>query len=105
MPPISAETPDLSIIMLTVRGREVDRVMGFELGADDYVTKPFSLREIVVRVKVGLRRKGANGVQAIKRFRDIEINLRSRRVLKRGREVLLTRKDFDILELLVRREG
>ena len=99
------ETPDLWIIMLTVRGREVDRVMGFELGADDYVTKPFSLREIVARVKVGLRRKGSTGVQAIKRFRDIEINLRSRRVLKRGREVLLTRKEFDILELLVRRGG
>src|SRR5215213_823451 len=53
------ERPDLWIIMLTVRGQEADRVTGFEAGADDYVTKPFSLRELVGRIKVGLRR--ANG--------------------------------------------
>jgi two-component system alkaline phosphatase synthesis response regulator PhoP len=102
---LRSEMPDLWIIMLTVRGQEVDRVMGLELGADDYVTKPFSLRELVARVKVGLRRKGMNGAQPIKRFGDIEINLPARRVLKNGHEVPLTRKEFDILALLVRREG
>ena len=102
---LRAEMPDLWIIMLTVRGQEVDRVMGLELGADDYVTKPFSLRELVARIKVGLRRRGNNGAQTIKRFGDIEINLLARGVFKNGLVVPLTRKEFDILALLVRREG
>src|SRR5947207_1700093 len=66
------EMPDLWIIMVTVRGDEVDRVMGLELGADDYVTKPFSLREIVGRVKVGLRRQSRNAAQPVYRFGDVE---------------------------------
>ena len=99
------EMPEMWIIMLTVRGQEVDRVMGLEMGADDYVTKPFSLRELVARVKVGLRRQGSKGAQAIHSLADIEIDLLSHRVLKNGVEVALTRKEFEILELLVRRAG
>ena len=102
---LRAEIPELWIIMLTVRAQEVDRVMGLELGADDYVTKPFSLRELVARVKVGLRRKGNNRARPVKRFGGLEINLPARRVVKNGREVPLTRKEFDILALLVGREG
>ncbi|MCI0489850.1 MAG: response regulator transcription factor [Blastocatellia bacterium] len=102
---LRAEMPAMWIIMLTVRGQEVDRVMGLELGADDYVTKPFSLREIVARVKVGLRRKGSANARAIYRFGRIEIDLRSHRVLNKGREVALTRKEFEILEMMAERAG
>jgi DNA-binding response OmpR family regulator len=94
---------DLWIIMLTVRGQEADRVRGLELGADDYVTKPFSLRELVARVKVGLRHGGATRVRSVHTFGDVEIDLRARRVLRAGAEVSLTRKEFQILELLLRR--
>jgi DNA-binding response OmpR family regulator len=99
------DMPDLWIIILTVRGQEVDRVMGLELGADDYVTKPFSLRELVARVKVGLRRQQGKGEQPLYQFGDIEIDRRAHRVLKSGKEVALTHKEFAMLELLVRRAG
>lgn len=99
------ERPDLWIIILTVRGQEADRVTGFEVGADDYVTKPFSLRELVGRIKVGLRR--ANGTEPGRRyaFGDIEVDLGAHTVLKGGAELQLTPKEFEILELLIRRAG
>jgi DNA-binding response OmpR family regulator len=97
--------PDLWIIIMSVRGEEVDRVMGLELGADDYVTKPFSLREMVARVKVGLRRVNHKATQPKCRFGDVEIDPRAHRVTKRGREVSLTRSEFKILELLTARPG
>jgi two-component system alkaline phosphatase synthesis response regulator PhoP len=96
--------PEMWIIMMTIRGQEVDRVMGLELGADDYVTKPFSLRELVARIKVGLRRQRLRQT-APHVFGDIEIDLRSHRVLKNGVEVVLTPKEFDILALLAERAG
>ncbi|MEW6208226.1 MAG: response regulator transcription factor [Acidobacteriota bacterium] len=99
------EMPDLWIIMLTARGQEVDRVLGLELGADDYVTKPFSLRELVARVKVGLRRRSGKNAPMIHKFGDVEINLQSHRVTKRGAEIQLTRREFDMLELLFERAG
>jgi DNA-binding response OmpR family regulator len=99
------DMPDLWMIIISVRGDEVDRVMGLEHGADDYVTKPFSLREIVARVKVGLRRQGSKSSQPIYKSGDVEIDLRSHRVTKRGKEVALTRTEFKILELLVERLG
>lgn len=107
---LRAEMPEMWIIMLTVRGQEVDRVMGLELGADDYVTKPFSLRELVARVKVGLRRQSGqehNGENArgVQSFGNITVDFQSHRVLKDGTEVELTRKEFEILELLIRQAG
>ena len=99
------QMPELWIIMVTVRGEEVERVMGLELGADDYVTKPFSLREIVARVKVGLRRQSSKAAQPIYRFGDVEIDLRAHRVTKHGKEVALTRTEFKIIELLAERAG
>ena len=99
------ELPDLWIIVLTARGQEVDRVTGFEVGADDYVTKPFSLRELVARVKVGLRRQHGKATQPVRSFGDIEVDLRAHQVSKAGAEVLLTPKEFDILALLVERAG
>ncbi len=101
---LRADLPDLWIIVLTARGREVDRVTGFEAGADDYLVKPFSLRELVARVKVGLRRRKApSGV--VHTFGGIVIDPRARSVTKSGVVVALTRREFDILEFLARRPG
>jgi DNA-binding response OmpR family regulator len=97
--------PELWIIMLTARGQEVDRVTGFEAGADDYVVKPFSLRELVARIRVGLRRRTHPRNQRNYAFGDITIDVPSRRVTKAGRDVPFTRKEFEILALLARRQG
>ncbi|MBI1764198.1 MAG: response regulator transcription factor [Acidobacteria bacterium] len=99
------EMPDMWIIIFTVRGQEADRITGFAAGADDYVTKPFSLRELVARVKVGLRRQRGNGAQPIAAFGEIELDRQAYRVTKRGAEVALTRKEFEILDLLARHPG
>ena len=102
---LRAELPDLWIIVLTARGKEVDRVTGFEAGADDYIVKPFSLRELVARVKVGLRRRQSTMPNVLSSFGDIVIDARARRVTKGGSEVTLTRREFDILEFLARHAG
>jgi DNA-binding response OmpR family regulator len=93
------------IIMLTVRNQEVDRVRGLELGADDYVAKPFSLRELVARVKVGLRRETTSTAPDVLAFGSIEVDLRAHRVRRRGEPIALTRKEFQMLELLLQRRG
>ena len=99
------ERPDLWIIMLTVRGREADRVTGFEVGADDYVTKPFSLRELVGRIKVGLRRANGRATERRERFGAVEVDLGAHQVMRAGQPVDLTPKEFEILALLLRRAG
>ncbi len=99
------EMPELWIIMLTVREHEVDRVRGLEQGADDYVTKPFSLRELVARVKVGLRRQQSSRTQPVFTFGDVKMDRRAHRVFKQGKEVPLTSTEFDILELLAQQPG
>jgi len=102
---LRADLPDLWIILLTARGKEVDRVTGFEAGADDYIVKPFSLRELVARVKVGLRRRKSPSTGPLQSFGDVVIDPRARRVTKGGADVSLTRKEFDLLEFLARRPG
>ena len=99
------ELPEMWIILLTARGQEVDRVTGFEAGADDYVVKPFSLRELVARVHVGLRRRARPAHRHNYTVGELEIDVPSRTVLKGGDKVALTRKEFEILLLLARREG
>jgi DNA-binding response OmpR family regulator len=96
---------DVPIIMLTARGEEVDRVLGLELGADDYVPKPFSLRELLARVRAVLRRPGPRHRYEELGFGDVRIRLRGRQVVKAGQEVRLTRKEFDLLVYLVQRRG
>ncbi len=102
---LRSKLPDLWVIMLTVRGQEADRVTGFEAGADDYVTKPFSLRELVARVRVGLRRRERRDAGTVRALGDLEVDLKGRRVQRHGTEIPLTRREFDILELLLRRPG
>jgi DNA-binding response OmpR family regulator len=99
------ELPDMWIILLTARGQEVDRITGFEAGADDYVIKPFSLRELVARVHVGLRRKVAGRPRFVERVGEIEIDLRRHTVTRAGSYVPVTRKEFEILVLLARRKS
>jgi DNA-binding response OmpR family regulator len=96
---------DVPIIMLTARGQEADRVQGLELGADDYITKPFSLRELLARVRAVLRRPGPRQKFEEFAFGDVRIHRRGRQVFKGGREVRLTRKEFDLLIYLVEHRG
>ena len=95
---------DLPIIMLTAKGEESDVVLGLNLGADDYVTKPFSIKELLARVSAFLRRRRQEESDAY-RFGRFELNRRSHRLLRDGKEVPLTPKEFGVLTLLVRRPG
>ena len=96
---------DVPVIMLTARGEEADRVRGLELGADDYVTKPFSLRELLARVRAVLRRPGPRQKFEALAFGDVRVHLRGRRVTRGGRPLTLTRKEFDLLVYLVEHRG
>ena len=96
---------DVPIIMLTARGEEGDRVRGLELGADDYITKPFSLRELLARVRAVLRRPGPRHKVEEFAFGDARVRLRGRQAFRAGREVGLTRKEFDLLVYLLEHRG
>ena len=103
------ETSTIPIIMLTAKSEEIDRVLGLEFGADDYIVKPFSLRELAARIKTVLRR-AAGGIQdfsnsAVLVRGELNIDVTSHRVTKRGQEVLLTPTEFNILHLLAQRPG
>ncbi|MFP4697963.1 MAG: response regulator YycF [Eubacteriales bacterium] len=95
---------DIPIIMLTARAEEVDKVLGLELGADDYVTKPFSIRELMARVKANLRRisnvtKSSSGSKKMK-FRDLEIDLERYEVSIDSNAIDLTLREFELLKFL-----
>jgi two-component system alkaline phosphatase synthesis response regulator PhoP len=96
---------DIPVIMLTARGEEADRVLGLELGADDYVAKPFSLRELLARVRAVLRRPGPRLKLEEFAFGDVRLHLRARQAFKAGTEVRLTRKEFDLLRYLLEHRG
>jgi DNA-binding response OmpR family regulator len=96
---------DVPVIMLTARGEEIDRVRGLELGADDYVTKPFSLRELLARVRAVLRRPGPRTRFEEFAFGDVRVRPRTRQVWKAGRDVRLTRKELDLLVFLIAHRG
>ena len=92
----------MPILILTARGEETDKVRGLRLGADDYVTKPFGLLELLARVEVLLRRTTR---RAIERFGEVEVDPALRTVTLRGREVDLAPKEFDLLVALLGRDG
>jgi len=93
------------IIMLTARGQEVDTVLGLELGADDYVTKPFSVRELLARVRAVLRRPGVRSEIESYSFGSVRIDFKQRLVFKGKREVKLTRKEFEIMKYFIAHRG
>jgi two-component system response regulator RegX3 len=97
------------IIMLTARGEEADRVIGLELGADDYVVKPFSAREVVARIRAVLRRADTpepeRAREGVVEIGDVRLDAPKREVVLAGKPVELGRKEFDLLELLMRNAG
>ncbi len=97
-----SQTP---IIMLTARSEETDRIVGLEIGADDYVVKPFSPRELVARVKAVLRRAGGEVTTEMLRVGDVEIDPSTRTVVAGGRAVTLTATEFEVLVLLAHQPG
>jgi DNA-binding response OmpR family regulator len=102
------ELSSTPVIMLTARGEQTDRIVGLELGADDYVAKPFSPREVVARVRAVLRRSAppaAEDSQEVLTFDDLEIDPNRREVRMRGIDVALTRKEFDLLHHLALNAG
>jgi two-component system alkaline phosphatase synthesis response regulator PhoP len=95
---LKTKKPSLPIIMLTARGQEVDKVVGLELGADDYVTKPFSIRELMARVKAVLRRAAPHeAAPEVYKFSDVEVNVRHNEVMRNGARVELSAKEFALL--------
>jgi DNA-binding response OmpR family regulator len=97
---------ELPVILLTARGEEADRIVGLELGADDYVTKPFSPRELAARVRTVLRRVAPSIATSEAKITigDLEIDARTREVRKAGAELKLTAREFDLLWFLARHE-
>jgi len=101
-------TTDVPILMLTARDGEIDRVLGLELGADDYVTKPFAPRELVARVKAILRRTDGPAREAaadVLLAGDIEVDLKRREARRAGQVVALATREFDLLRYLAENEG
>jgi DNA-binding response OmpR family regulator len=98
---------DVPLIVITARGEEVDRVIGLELGADDYLVKPFGFRELVARIRAVTRRTAARPEPAAGplRFGSLEIDHRSHRVTMEGHDVALTRKEYDLLVFLASDPG
>ena len=94
------------IIMLTARGQETDKVVGLEIGADDYVTKPFSVRELMARVHVQLRRTACENA-AVEQFQfgEVELDFKRQHAARAGQRLHLTAREFDILKYFVRRRG
>ncbi len=101
------EKSRVPIIMLTAKGEEIDRILGLELGADDYIVKPYSAREVVARVKAVLRRFNAakEQPQKVLRFDELEININSYDVLVRGKKIPFTPKEVEIFQLLASHPG
>jgi DNA-binding response OmpR family regulator len=103
---LKAKRPSIPIIMLTARGQEVDKVVGLELGADDYVTKPFSIRELLARVKAVLRRAGTIPKQGEKfAFGEVEVNLRNCQVSRKGKALEFSSKEFELLKYFLNHPG
>jgi two-component system response regulator RegX3 len=95
------------VVMLTARGQEVDKVIGLELGADDYVVKPFSAAELIARIRAVLRRTAspAPGGGAVLQVADVEMNLDTRTAIKDGEPLQLTLKEFELLRMLMEGTG
>jgi two-component system phosphate regulon response regulator OmpR len=105
---LRASSPGLAIVMLTAKGDDVDRIVGLEMGADDYLPKPFNPRELVARINAVLRRRAPAGPpgapassSALHRFGNFELNLSTRSLSREGKPVQLTTGEFSVLKVLV----
>ncbi len=96
---------DLPVIFLTAYDDEVNVVMGFEFGADDYITKPFRLKELLVRIKSVLKRYSKDSVDGIIRYKNLIINTNEAKVLKDSKEVILTSMEYKLLLILLNNRG
>ena len=96
---------NIAVVMLTAKSEEIDRIVGFELGADDYVTKPFSVRELILRVKVLLKKRTNDIDQNLLEFGPITMNLDAHDVSVEGKNILLTALEFKLLKHLLKRKG
>jgi DNA-binding response OmpR family regulator len=101
---IRQENLDMPIIMLTAKGEESDVVLGLNLGADDYVTKPFSIKELLARAAAFLRRR-REGEQDIYEFADYRLDIPARKLTHKGSDIKLSPKEFRLLELFVKKPG
>jgi DNA-binding response OmpR family regulator len=103
------EFSDMPIVMLTAKGDDMDKILGLDYGADDYITKPFNILEVKARIKAIMRRtsgpKEKKPVSSVIEKGDLRLDCDSRRLYILGREVNLTAKEFDLLELLVKNEN
>jgi two-component system copper resistance phosphate regulon response regulator CusR len=102
---IRRKDPDLPVLFLTARDQVDGRVKGLELGADDYLIKPFAFAERLARLRTLLRRGRATSEQTVLRVADLDLDLLRRRVLRGGRRIELTAKEYALLELFMRRRG
>ena len=102
---IRSQGSSLPILVLTARTDEVDMVVGLDAGADDYVTKPFRLAELLARVRALLRRAGSEFQDDTLEVQDIKIDVSAHRAFQDGRELQLTAKEFDLLRILVKEAG
>lgn len=96
---------NLPIIMITAKSEELDKILGLELGADDYITKPFSIRELFARVKAVLRRTAIQPMDKSYKFDNIIIDFEKHEVTKDNKRVELTLKEFEVLEILIKNKG
>jgi two-component system KDP operon response regulator KdpE len=98
---------DVPVLMLSARGRESDKVEALDAGADDYLTKPFGVEELLARVRAALRRSGSSGKGTLPPYvyEDLELDFGARRVRRAGEDVSLTPKEYDILAYLARNAG
>ncbi|MCE9653801.1 response regulator transcription factor [Clostridium celatum] len=100
------EVMNTPIIMLTAKSEEIDKILGLELGADDYITKPFSVRELLARVKAVLRRFSiVESEENVLVFGDLTVDFEKREVLIKNNKLELTLKEFELLEILIRNKG
>lgn len=106
-------TKKVPIFMLTAKSEELDKILGLELGADDYITKPFSIKELIARIRAAMRRisddrnEEADGKESstILKVRDIEIDSEKYEVRKNGEKLVLTLKEFELLKMLIENKG
>ena len=101
----SADTADIPVIMASAKGTEYDKVIGLDLGADDYLAKPFGMMEMVSRVKAVLRRMAASSEATVLRAGELELNMSNHTVSAGGRRIDLTLKEYEILRLFMKNPG